>query len=231
VSDVMTSRVHIANRQSPFKQLVRVIEENHISAIPVVDERGFPVGIVSEADLLLKSRRHELEGERGVRHLQRRRAQRSKAEGTTAEEVMTAPPITVQVDVTLSEAARLMQERNVRRLVVVDRAGKIAGIVSRSDLLQVFLRGDDEIKREILDEVVPAVLVDGVSHDVRVDVRWNVVTLSGIVDRRSDAEILTRVVGELDGVVNVTDKLEYRWDDRAPEDEQPVSVMAAFKAF
>jgi CBS domain-containing protein len=106
-----------------------------------------------------------------------------------------------------------MQDRNVRRLVVVDARGRIAGIVTRSDLLQVFLRGDEELRREINDVLLPALLLE--ASTIQVDVIWNVVTLAGELDRRSDVEILTRMVAELDGVVGVVDHLSFRWDDAA----------------
>src|SRR4029077_8643764 len=122
---------------------------NRVSAIPIVDHKGIPIGIVSEADLLVQERRHELESAVGCFHISRRRKERAKAEATIASDLMTSPPIPVTSDTSLSEAARLMQERNVRRLVVVDSRGLIAGIVSRRDLLQVFLRTDDELRDEI----------------------------------------------------------------------------------
>jgi CBS domain-containing protein len=212
VSDVMTSHVHVASPQAPFKYLVRLIEENRISAIPIVNQQGIPIGIVSESDLLLKERRHELETSHDLLHVQKRRHERAKADGTVASEVMTSPAITVASDTSLSQAARLMQEQNVRRLVVVDERGRIAGIVSRSDLLQVFLRTDEELHEEIAGTLIPALVLSS-PESVAVDVRWNVVTLSGDVDRKSDAEILTRLTRELDGVVGVVDRLTYRWDD------------------
>jgi len=212
VSDVMTSRVHVATPLTPFKLLVRLIEENRISAVPIVDQQGIPIGIVSETDLLLKQRRPELESSRDLLHVQKRRHERAKAAGTVASEVMTSPAITVGSDTSLSRAARLMQERNVRRLVVVDERGRIAGIVSRSDLLQVFLRTDEELREEIAGKLIPAVLPS--SNDaIGVEVRWNIATLSGEVDRKSDADMLTRLARELDGVVGVVDQLTYRWDD------------------
>lgn len=212
VSDVMTSRVHVATPLTPFKLLVRLIEENRISAVPIVDQQGIPIGIVSETDLLLKQRRPELESSRDLLRVQKRRHERAKAAGTVASEVMTSPAITVGSDTSLSRAARLMQERNVRRLVVVDERGRIAGIVSRSDLLQVFLRTDEELREEIAGKLIPAVLPS--SNDaIGVEVRWNIATLSGEVDRKSDADMLTRLARELDGVVGVVDQLTYRWDD------------------
>jgi len=212
VSDVMTSRVHVATPLTPFKLLVRLIEENRISAVPIVDQQGIPIGIVSETDLLLKQRRPELESSRDLLHVQKRRHERAKAAGTVASEVMTSPAITVGSDTSLSRAARLMQERNVRRLVVVDERGRIAGIVSRSDLLQVFLRTDEELREEIAGKLIPAVLPSS-SDAIGVEVRWNIATLSGDVDRKSDADMLTRLARELDGVVGVVDQLTYRWDD------------------
>jgi CBS domain-containing protein len=228
VSDVMTSRVHVAAPQAPFKLLVRLIEENRVSAIPIVDDTGLPVGIVSESDLLLKSRRVELESSRDLLHRQKRRAERAKAAGTVAADVMTSPAITVTSDTSLSDAARLMQETNVRRLIVVDERGRMAGIVSRSDLLQVFLRTDEELREEIASRLIPAVLLS-LADAIGVEVSWNIATLSGEVERKSDAEILTRLTTELDGVVAVVDQLKYRWDDTEVAPVQSVSLARTFR--
>jgi CBS domain-containing protein len=227
VSDVMTCRVHVASPLAPFKLLVRLIEENRVSAIPIVDQQGVPVGIVSESDLLLKERRLELESSRDLLHVQKRRQDRAKAAGTIASDVMTHPPITVRSDTSLGEAARLMQERNVRRLIVVDEGGRIAGIVSRSDLLQVFLRSDDELREEIAGQLIAVLLP---SNDaIKVEVSWNIATLSGEVERKSDAAILTRLTTELDGVVAVVDQLSYRWDDTHVEPIDSVSIGRSFR--
>lgn len=128
VSDVMTAHVHVAGPQTPFKVLVRLIDENRVSAIPIVDKHGIPLGIVSETALLLSDRR---------------RGQTARGEGLLARDIMTSP-ITVPSTIGVAEAARLMEERNVRRVVVVDERGKISGIVSRTDLLRAFLRSDEE---------------------------------------------------------------------------------------
>jgi len=223
VADVMTARVHVAGPLTPFKLLVRLIQENRVSAIPIVDPNGIPVGIVSETDLLLKERRHELETEPDLLHLRRRQRERAKADGQVASDLMTTPPITVTSTTDLKLAARLMQVRNVRRLIVVDERGRIAGVVSRSDLLQVFLRTDEELRDEIVDRLIPALMLSA-EQAVGVDVRYNVVTLTGEVDRRSDAEILARMTRELDGVVEVVSQLTYKWDDSKPVREyaQPV---------
>jgi CBS domain-containing protein len=229
VSDVMTTRVHVASPLAPFKLLVRLIEENRVSAIPIVDQQGMPVGIVSESDLLLKERRLELESSRDLLHGQKRRHERAKAAGTVASELMTSPAMTVASDTRLSKAARLMQEKNVRRLVVVDPRGRISGIVSRSDLLQVFLRTDDELRDEIAGKLIPAVLLSP-DDAVEVEVSWNVATLTGEVDRKTDAEILARLTRELDGVVEVVNRLSYRWDDTEAARVQPALLDGASRA-
>ena len=229
VSAVMTTRVHVARLMTPFKRLVQLIEENRISAVPIVDAQGVPVGIVSESDLLLKERRGELESESSLLHPRRRRQERAKADGVLAWEIMTKPPITVRSDATLPQAARLMQERNVRRLVVVDERDKIVGIVSRSDLLQVYLRTDDELRDEVLSAVIPSMLLSD-PESVQVAVRWNVVTLSGEVDRKSDAVILARMTRELDGVVDVVNRLACKWDDTDSVPVAAVSIERSFKS-
>jgi CBS domain-containing protein len=113
----MTKQVHVAGPLASFKQLVRLIAENRVSAIPIVDQRGVPIGIVSESDLLLEER-----------HV-------GAPTDAIASRFMTSPVITVAADASRNQAASLMRERNVRRLVVVDERGRIAGIVSRGDLL------------------------------------------------------------------------------------------------
>jgi CBS domain-containing protein len=229
VSDVMTSRVHVAGPLAPFKLLVRLIDENRVSAIPIVDQQGIPVGIVSVSDLLLKERRAELDSSRDLLHVHKRRLQRAKAAGTVASELMTSPAITIPSDTGLGEAARLMHEKNVRRLVVVDQRGRIAGIVSRSDLLQVFLCSDDDLREAIASKLIPAVLM-AADDVVEVEVSWNIATLTGEVGRKSDAEILTRRARELDGVVAVVDQLTYRWDDTDVAPVRPVRSDRVFRS-
>jgi CBS domain-containing protein len=212
VAEVMTVRVHVASPLTPFKLLVRLIEENRISAVPIVNQQGVPLGVVSESDLLLKERRAELQSEGSPLHLWRRRQDKIKAEAVIAADLMTSPPVTIRSDALITDAARQMQERNVRRLVVVDARGRIAGIVSRSDLLQIFLRTDADLLEELVDDIIPAIIPND-SRTVEVEVQSNVITLSGEVDRRSDAEILVRLAREIDGAVDVVNRLRFRWDD------------------
>lgn len=206
----------MASPPTPFKLLVRLIEENRVSAIPIVDANGFPIGIVSEADLLLKQRRSELAEHGDIVHPLKRRRAVAKADALIASELMTSPPITIASTASLSDAARVMNERNVRRLVVVDERGKLAGIVSRSDILQVFLRSDEDVRDDVVGNLIPSLFWPA-PQNLGVDVVWNVVTLTGEVDRKSDAEILCRMTRQVDGVVGVVNQLGYRWDDTVPQ--------------
>jgi CBS domain-containing protein len=140
VSDVMTSRVHVATPAAPFKHLLRVIAENRISAIPIVNQQGVPIGIVSASDLLLKERRDELKAGNDLNS-----GPRGTRAGAIASDLMTSPAITIPLDMSLGQAARLMHDGKIRRLVVVDERGRVAGIVSSSDLLHVLLRNHDEL--------------------------------------------------------------------------------------
>jgi CBS-domain-containing membrane protein len=125
---------------------------------------------------------------------------------------MTTPAVTVSPKASAVEAARLMDGHGVKRLAVVDHDGRLVGIVSRRDLVKLFLRGDEAIAAEVRDDVLDRSLwVD--TGDVRVDVRQGVVTLSGRMERRTEAAIAVRMVGRVNGVVGVGDRLTWKTDD------------------
>jgi CBS-domain-containing membrane protein len=125
---------------------------------------------------------------------------------------MTAPVITIRPEASLGQAARLLHERRVKRLPVVEEGGKVVGIVSRADLLKVFMRPDEEIRQEVAGDVLARTLSIGPDR-VRATVRDGVVTLEGLVDRRSLIPFLTGLVRGVDGVVGVEERLGYEIDD------------------
>ena len=90
------------------------------------------------------------------------------------------------------------------------------GVVSRSDLLQVFLRTGEDLRDEVINDIVRTVVPTDVDA-VEVEVITNVVTLAGEVDRWSDAVIIERMTRDVDGVVDVINNLTSRWDDRRSE--------------
>lgn len=204
VSDVMTAPAVAVGRDTRFKEIVRVMDERRVSAVPVVSGEGRVVGVVSEADLLPKEefRGHELT--RFERN--RRRSDLTKAEGMTAEEVMSTPAATVRPDDTLAQAARRMAVHHVKRLPVVDDADRLRGIVSRGDLLKVFLRSDEDIEEEVRRTVV-SYLFPMHAHAIRVSVRDGIVTLRGPVHDTSLIWVAERLVDAMEGVVGVESQL------------------------
>jgi len=152
----------------------------------------------------------------------------AKALARNAGALMSSPAVTVQVTTTLTEAARLMHRRHVKRLLVVDDQGRLVGIVSRADLLQAFIRSDDSLAREVRDEVILGTLVID-PDQVHVGVVDGVVRLEGEVETRSLARILTRLVKAVEGVVGVDDRLTWRLDDSRIRPE-PTPLAVRFSA-
>jgi CBS-domain-containing membrane protein len=214
VEDVMTKSVAVVRDSAPFKEILGIMHARRVSALPVVDDEDRLVGIVSEADLLLKEEYADAHEDADLPLFERRarRIEREKAAGTVASELMTTPVITIGPSATLAEAARLMHEEGVKRLPVVDAKGRVAGIVSRADLLKVFLRRDDEIRTEVIEEVIQDKLfID--PDTIKVNVETGLVTLDGRVEQRSLIPILVAMVRGVDGVVGVESRLQYEVDD------------------
>ncbi|MET8859657.1 CBS domain-containing protein [Streptomyces sp. NPDC004579] len=204
VSDVMTHTVVAVGRDAPFKEIVRTLEQWKVSAMPVLEGEGRVIGVVSEADLLPKEEfRYE---EQDLSRQRQRLHDTAKAGATRAAELMSTPAVTVHADATLAQAARIMAVRHVKRLPVVDDIGMLVGIVSRADLLKVFLRPDDEIAEEVRRTVVSC-LFPSFSHAIHVSVSEGVVTLRGHIHDTSLISVAVRLVRAVEGVVDVEPRL------------------------
>ncbi len=211
VSDLMTRNVVSARYDTPFKEIARLLTEYEITALPVVDNGGRPIGVVSEADLLRKAGDRPGIGEK-VPLPPLEAWERATAQGTRAEELMSAPPVCARPDWSVVEAARLMETQQVKRLPVVDDTDQLLGIVSRRDLLQIFLRKDDAIREEIEHDILQQT-VGLAPAQVSVDVRGGRVELRGVIETRSLIPIIVRLCNAVDGVVGVSDHLSFRVDD------------------
>jgi CBS domain-containing protein len=223
VEDVMTTDVVSAWSGTGFKELVDLMAGRGVSGVPVVDSGNVVVGVVSEADLLVKESEQEPKGIHAALRLMHRRRERATATASLARDLMTSPAVTVTPDVSIVHAARMMQERGVKRLPVVDPEGHLVGIVSRRDLLSVFLRTDDDIAEEIRREVVRRALLTEPSA-VRVSVHEGHVGLDGEVERRSTASVAEALVARVDGVVTVHNRLTHQWDDTGLSMPEGMSV-------
>ena len=200
VSEVMTHTVAAIGRGARFKEIVQMMAEWKVSALPVVEGEGLVVGVASEADLLPKEEFRDSDPDRYTQL--RRLSDLAKAGAVTADELMTSPALTTHPNATLAQAARTMARAKVKRLPVVNDLGMLEGIVSRADLLKVFLRDDEEITEEVRREVV-SYLFPTPASTVRVEVRDGVVKLAGHVRDTSLVPVAARLVRAVEGVVDV----------------------------
>jgi CBS-domain-containing membrane protein len=217
VKEVMTKAVVVAEEQTPFKELLDLMHEHRVSAIPIVDRSSRLIGIVSEADLLLKEARESQDTE-PIFETRRSRIEREKSEGSVAAQLMSSPVVTVGGQATVAEAAKIMHDRGVKRLPVVDEEQRVVGIVSRTDLLTVFLRLDSDIANEVDEGVLRGTmwLEPGTVH---ARVHEGVVKLKGQVESRSQMFMLIGLVRGVDGVVGVDSELTYQVDDTSEDRE------------
>ena len=208
VGDVMATPVVTVDRAAPYKEIARLLAEHRISGMPVLKAGREVAGVVTEADLLAA----EDKTARRLRSARRPRpwARARPHPALTAGELMTAPAVTTGPHVTVHAAGRLMSSRHVRLLPVVDEHGRLAGVVSRRDLLAVFLRPDEDIAadvRQVLDEIL---LAEPSEADVAV--RDGIVTLTGALDPATGAHgdlipVAVRLMWDVDGVVDIIDRL------------------------
>jgi CBS domain-containing protein len=207
VRDVMITTVVTVDRITPYKEIARLLAEHRISGLPVLKMGRQVVGIVSEADLLAAQANTARRLHSGARRAWWPRRQQHPA--LTAGELMTSPAITIGPDATVPAAARLMSTHHLRRLPVVYADGKLAGIVSRRDLLSVFLRPDEEIAADVRGVLDGLMLAEPGEADVTV--RNGVVTLTGtLTPAGQHADLIPlaiRLMWDIDGVVDVVDHL------------------------
>jgi CBS-domain-containing membrane protein len=229
VGTVMTTDVVRAEYGTPFKEVARLLATHRISGLPVVDEDDRVIGVLSETDLMMhqattpdpyepRNRARLAELTPGAKRLA------AKGRARTAGRLMTAPAVTVHADDTIVRAARTMAQKHVERLPVLDQEDRLVGIVTRRDLLQVFLRPDQEIREEVIQEVLVRALWLP-PGSVEVSVTEGVVTLSGHAERKSETQIAMSMTRRIDGVVDVVGKLTYRLDDARLRTEEQTRAM------
>ena len=208
VEDVMTRDVTTVAPQLLLKAVAATLAGQCISGVPVVDG-GRVLGVVSEADILGKEA-VELRPTLLGRLLRRERLDAKKT-ARTARDAMTSPAVTVSPQRDVAHAARLMVERGINRLPVVTEEGGLVGIVTRADLVRAFVRSDEDIARELREDVAMKTLwMD--PEKLEISVEGGDVTLAGEVDLKADAELLERFAARVPGVVSVRSELRWRVD-------------------
>ncbi len=212
VEQIMTTDVVSARPDTPLKEIARTLAERSISAMPVLDEHGRLLGIVSERDLLPPG--HEEPAPRGLLARLRGRPNRQPPTARVAADVMSAPAVAIEPFWSIPGAAAIMRDRGVKRLPVI-RHERVIGIVSRSDVIRAVARDDAEIQLEVRDLIAFHQGLWSDSLPVEVSVVEGETTLRGTVERRSMAETLPALVGRIPGVLNVRSELTWQDDDRA----------------
>jgi CBS domain-containing protein len=206
VKDVMTRQVVAVRTTASFKEMVVQMRNSRVSALPVIDGEGRVIGVVSEADMLDKEA--DLDPGPGTLSSLLRFGESEKAAGVTAAELMTKPPVTIGPGAPVAEAARLMRDRRVKRLPVINETGLLIGVISRADVLRVFARPDGDIRREAGEEVIAETFLAD-SPSVAVTVHDGIVTLTGRTDTGQLARGLVMAIRQIEGVVAVRDRLGY----------------------
>ncbi len=188
VNDVMTHAVVSLDLDAPVHDIVQAMRRWGFGSLPVLSAEGRVAGVVSEADLLVKA-----EGT-------------DESHTVTAAQLMTVPPVTATKDTSIAGAARLMARGHFKRLPVVDDDGRLVGVVSRGDLLKIYLRPDEDIAEELRELFLTRLIPSG-SAIVRIHVEHGVVGLDGDVRDPALADVLPSIARSVPGVVDVTTRL------------------------
>ena len=208
VRELMSDTVITVPETATLKEAARVMTQKGISGLPVVDADEHLVGILSEADFVAHTSSH---GRAGLLRTFLDDL-RSRSFDDTVGDAMSRKLITIGPFESHNAAARLMQRHNVKRLPVVDSEGRVLGVISRSDVLAVFARPDEEIEGEVRDRLVGQVLSIDPEH-VTVDVSDGHVTLSGTTPTKTEAHLLETMTNDLAGVISVKADLTFVVDD------------------
>ena len=215
VREVMTEDVLTIGPEAPLKDVAKILVEHGVSGLPVCDIEGHVVGVISEGDILYKE--HDpTEGRVGgplawLVEANPNSGGAAKAQAVTAGKAMTSPAVTIPPHESVAQAARIMSERRVNRLPVV-KGGKLVGIVTRADLVRAFTRTDAEIGRELRQDVLARTMWIEPGR-VELEVRNGVVTLTGHLHTRTDAEWLGRLAARVPGVLSVESDVRWEIDD------------------
>jgi len=204
VKDVMTHSVIGVRETAWFKDILVAMRPYGVSAFPVLDSADRVVGVVSEADLLLKEIGPQLTLSRG---------ERVKAAGVTAAQLMSTPAITIGPDAGVAEAAKIMYTRRVKRLPVVEDDGRLVGIISRVDVLSVFDRPDDQIHDDVRELIAGEFALDPDAFDLTVT--CGIVTITGQLEHRPIARELISAIRYVVGVIGVRHRITYPPEDLA----------------
>ena len=212
VADVMSAPVLTVDPEALVAEVARTLVTNQVSGLPVVDLLGHVLGVITEADLLPKEEEAQFK-RRSIFETPQGRKLRAKREAVTARQAMTTGALSVSPMCTVRSAARMMDSRKLRRLLVIDEDEGLVGIISRRDIVRELIRDDRDLHAEVVARLREHVGVAGLG--VRVSVQDGVVDVRGTVPTRGDLQRVRAATGATRGIVGVRDSVKV---DLGPRD-------------
>jgi CBS domain-containing protein len=214
----MTTDVLTVGPDSPMKEAARRMLEAGVSGLPVTDDQGALIGIITEADFVATEADRRVRRRAGLLRLIHHDDEIPSQERLVGD-VMTTDVKVIDPEVDHAEAARLMEKEHIKRIPVVED-GALVGLISRSDMLRAYARPDQEIIDEIRDHIMKEILWVDPRRATIECVDGNVM-LSGQMETRSDANLLVELTRRLDGVTSVGDHLTWEVDNTKLEMVSP----------
>lgn len=211
VGDVMTADVKTIGGDAPLKEAATLMVNAGISGLPVVDDMRKVVGIITEADFVTAEANRSW-GRQRRRLLANFLGESSPTQVKTVADAMSGEPHTIDRESSVTEAARMMTDMRIKRLPVVTPDGTLEGIISRADIMGAFARDDDQLRDEVVNDVLIGVLQLDPSS-VAVTVTDGVVNLAGSVATRSERRLLEELAIRVEGVISVESTVTWNHDD------------------
>jgi CBS domain-containing protein len=219
--DVMVSPVITVDKIATVRDVATVLLENRISAVPVVDNAGKVVGIVTESDLMHRTEAgtdrpyswwvHFLAGDAAMA------ADYVKSHAVKVEDVMTSDVVTADPEAPLHEIATLLEDRRITRVPIINKDGSLVGIVSRANLIQVVASARPKLEMTLPDSTIRQKLLDELkkqswahTHNLGVTVTSGVVDLWGYAESGDQRKAIRVLAEAIPGVTVVNDHLTDR---------------------
>lgn len=221
VRDLMTTDPLTVSPDTLLKEAARTMVRSKVSGLPVLVD-GVLVGIVTEGDFLRQEANRGQPYRFSLLDALFGEGPSDPPAAETVAEVMTELVISTAPEVTIGEAARVMANKRVKRLPVVDEDGVLIGIISRADVVNAFTKPDEIIEDEIREDIVRRLLFLD-PQDVGVAVDDGVVTLEGEMENRTEAHLLEELARRVEGVVRVDSQLTFLVDDQKAERQYPLN--------
>ncbi|MCH7584611.1 MAG: CBS domain-containing protein [Acidobacteria bacterium] len=221
VRDLMTTDPLTVSADTLLKDAARAMVRNRVSGLPVIGD-GALIGIVTEGDFLRQEANRDQPYRFSLLDALFGEGPADPPAVETVVEVMTEDVITIQPEATIGQAARVMVNKQVKRLPVIDEDGTLIGIISRADVVNAFTKPDEIIEDEVREDIIRRLLFLD-PEEVGVSVEDGVVTLEGEMENRTEAHLLEELTRRVEGVVRVDSRLTFLVDDQKAGRHYPLN--------